>query len=232
MKRLYIVLFLIIGLQSQAQFNVFSKDPIINMENFQKQTVHWGYYLGFNSYDFKFDYKENAPEVQVEAPLSFNVGLVGNLRLHEYFDLRLEPGLYYTQRNLTFPGFENPRDRLREVKSTYIHVPLLLKFSSLRTGNIRPYLVGGVSTSYNLSSNFDAKDDNAEQRFRMKQWTWNYELGFGIDIYLEWFIFSPSIRGMFGMSNEIIPDNNPDSPWTSNIESMKTRAVFVNFTFH
>lgn len=232
MKKISVVILVLLGLELHAQFNVFSKDPIINMENFQKQTVHWGYFLGFNTYDFKFDYKEDAPEVLVESPMSFNVGLVGNLRLHEYFDLRLEPGLYYTQRNLTFPGFENPRDRLREVKSTYIHIPLLVKVSSLRTGNLRPYLVGGVSAALNLSSNFNAQDDNSEQRFRMKNWTYNYELGFGVDIFFEWFIFSPSIRGVFGMQDELIQDNDPQSPWTSNIESMRTRAVFVNFTFH
>jgi len=233
MKKILVLLLVGMGMQMQAQFNTFGRNPIINMETFQKQRVHWGYYLGFNFYDFKFDYKENFPdEIQVDNTTSFNVGLVGNLRLHEYVDLRLEPGLYYSQRNLNFPGFANPRDQLREVKSTYIHIPLLLKFSSLRTGNIRPYLLGGVSTSLNLSSNYNAQDDNSEQRFRMNQWTYNYEVGFGIDIFLEYFIFSPSIRGSFGFNNELIPDNNPDSRWTGNVESMKTRAVFVNFTFH
>lgn len=233
MKKIFIVLFACFSLQMQAQFSTFGKNPILNMETFQKQRVHWGYYLGFNFYDFKFDYKENsAEEILVNSSASFNVGLVGNLRLHEYVDLRLEPGLYYSQRDLFFPGFENPRDRLREVKSTYIHVPLLVKFSSLRIGNIRPYLVGGASASLNLSSNYNAQDDNYEQRFRMNQWTYNYEVGFGIDIFLEYFIFSPSIRGVFSINNEIIPDNNPNSPWTGNIESMKTRGVFINFTFH
>lgn len=232
MKKFSLLLLLSVGFQLQAQFHVFSRDPIVNMETFQKQRLHWGYFLGFNMYDFKIDYKEDAPEIQVESPLSFNVGLVGNLRLHEYFDLRLEPGLYYTQRNLTFPGLENPRDRLREVKSTYIHIPLLLKFSSLRIGNLRPYLTGGFSASYNLSSNFNSQEDNYEQRFRMNQITYNYELGFGVDIFMEWFIFSPSIRGVFGLQNELIPDNNPNSPWTGNIETMRTRAIFVNFTFH
>jgi len=217
----------------QAQYSIFGKNAIPNLESFQKDRVHWGYFLGFNSYDFKFNYKENTKqEILVNNALSFNVGLVGNLRLDEYLDLRLEPGLYYSQRDLIFPGFQNQRDRLREVKSTYIHIPLLLKFSSLRTGNIRPYLVGGFSTSLNLSSNQNAKDDNYEQRFRMNEWTYNYEIGFGIDIYSEYFIFSPSIRGVFGLNNEIIPDNDPNSPWTSNITSMKTRAVLVNFTFH
>ena len=34
-------------------------------------------------------------------------------------------------------------DLLREVKSTYIHVPLLLKFSTKRLNNFKPFIVGG-----------------------------------------------------------------------------------------
>jgi hypothetical protein len=80
------------------------------------------------------------------------------------------------------------------------------------------------------SANFT--DDNAAGQFRVKPWSTNYEVGFGIDIFSEYFIFSPSIRGVFGMKDELIRDNDPDSPWTGNIESLKTRGVFMNFTFH
>lgn len=232
MKKLLYIFFLISLFQASAQ-GIFRKDPIINLENWNKQRVFWGYFLGFNSYDFKFNYLEGqTQDVLVKSYTSFNVGLVGDLRLQEYINLRFEPGLYYTQRNLTFPGFVKEKDYLREVKSTYLHFPLLLKYSALRTGNIRPFLVAGVSASYNMASNSKSKDDNLQNRFRMKPWTRNYEIGAGIDIYTEYFVFSPSIRGVFGIDNEIIYDNDPNSPWTSNIASMKTRAVFVNFTFH
>ena len=151
--------------------------------------------------------------------------------------MRFEPGLYYTKRDLEypesyFPTTSTPSDLLREVNSTYLHFPILLKFSSLRTGNVRPYLVGGVSATLNLSSNSKSVDDNYADRFRVKSWTTNYEMGFGIDIFSEYFIFSPSIRGVFGINDELIRDNNINSPWTGNIDSMKTRAVFINFTFH
>lgn len=236
MKKLFLYIMLMTGLCSHAQFGtqVFSKKPIINLENFDKQRVHWGYFLGFNSYDFKWDYINNpGVDVEVKGTTGFNVGLVGNLRIFEYLDLRFEPGLYYTQRNLRFNGFDNELDALREVKSTYIHFPLLFKFSSKRTGNIKPYLLAGVSRSINLSSSFNAKDDNMTgDRFRMKKWTNYYELGAGIDLYFEYFKFSPSIRGVFSLTDEIIPDNDPNSPYTGNIESMKTRGVFINFTFH
>ncbi|MDV7399885.1 porin family protein, partial [Arthrospira platensis SPKY1] len=102
--------------------------------------VHWGYFLGFNFLDFKMDQVQNTEPILVQSTTGFSVGLIGNLRLLEHLDIRFEPGLYYSQRNLEFPGFTNTVDALREVKSTYIMFPLLLKFSSKRVGNIRPYL--------------------------------------------------------------------------------------------
>lgn len=234
MKQLFYFILFLFSLSLNAQTKgMFSKDPIINLENFDKQRVHWGYFLGFNFYDFKIDYV-NTPDtdIAVNGNTGFNVGLVGNLRLHEYIDLRFEPGLYYAQRNLTYTGFTRSIDAERQVKATYIHFPLLVKFSALRFGNVRPYLVGGGSMTLNLSSNSKSQDDNVEQRFRVKPWTKNWEVGFGVDFYLEYFKFSPSIRGVFGIGNEIIQDKDPNSPWTSNIQSLQTRAVLINFTFH
>jgi hypothetical protein len=239
MKKIVFILLFITATKGFAQNanKLFGKDPIINLENFQKQTMYFGFYLGFNSFDFKIDYKTVGEDIQVKKNTGFNVGLVADLRLHEFVNLRFEPGLYYTKRDLQYPAsyfLTTPTysDQIREVNSTYIHFPLLLKFSSLRTGNVRPYLLGGVSATLNLSSNSKSIDDNYQQVFRVKPWTTNYELGFGIDIFSEYFIFSPSIRGVFGLKDELIRDNNPDSPWTGNIESIKSRAVLINFTFH
>lgn len=252
MKKIVVLLILTLTVKVHAQFarSMFSKDPVINLENFQKQRVYFGFYLGFNSYDFKIDYNRFDPDhisqdILVKKSTGFNVGLVADLKLQEYVSLRFEPGLYYTSRELKYPDSyfsattPTPSDKLREVNSTYLHFPLLLKLLALRTGNIRPYLLGGVSATLNLSSNSKSKEDNSngDKKFRVKPWTQNYELGFGIDIFSEYFIFSPSIRGVFGLNDELIRDNvdsfDPDeSPYTGNIESMKTRAIFINFTFH
>ncbi|MWB95748.1 outer membrane beta-barrel protein [Flavobacterium sp. GA093] len=238
MKKTVVLILLVLSTQGYSQFakSMFSKDPIINLENWQKQRLYFGYYLGFNSFDFKFDYKMPDADIQVKKTTGFNVGVVADLRLQEYINLRFEPGLYYTKRDLYFPNLTSENDYLREVSSTYINFPLLLKFSALRTGNVRPYLLGGLSTTLNLSSNSKSKDDNFQQKFRVKSWTYNYEVGFGVDFFSEYFIFSPSIRGVFGLSDELIRDNktaeHPNSPWTDNIDSMKSRAILINFTFH
>jgi hypothetical protein len=51
-------------------------------------------------------------------------------------------------------------------------------------------------------------------------------------IYFQNIYFSPSIRGVFGIGDELIRDKDPNSPWTGNIQSLKKRAILINFTFH
>ncbi|MEO2050622.1 MAG: porin family protein [Allomuricauda sp.] len=210
----------------------FGKDPILNLQNEDKKFLNWGYYLGFNQYDFQFEYKNDiGRDILVDKSFGFNVGLIGELRINEFLDARFEPGLLYTSRTLGFPGFTTPQDAIREVRSTYIRFPLLLKASTRRIGNWKPFIVGGLYTSMNLGSNEDSLDDNSSGQFRMKKNVYGYELGFGIDFYTEYFKFTPSIRGVFALTDELVPDNNPNSPWTGNINAMRTRGIFINFTF-
>lgn len=234
-KNISIILLLLICHSASAQ--LFSKERIKNQENFDKQFLTWGYYLGFNSYDFKFNYNQDLNDILVKTSIGFNVGLIGDMRLNNHFNLRFEPGLYISQRDLQydesyFDGTTlNDSQLTREVKSTYIHFPLLLKVSTKRLNNFKPFVVGGFSTALNLSSNEKNPDDNKVGQFRTKTNMLFYEVGFGIDFYLEWFKFTPSIRGVFALNDEVVKDAEPDSPWTGNIASMKTRGVFVNFTF-
>lgn len=235
MKKILFVIALLMAANSAHAQWFFNKERLANLENFDNKRFTWGYFLGFNSYDFKIDYEnqyaDNNTDIEVKTSPGFNVGLIGDMRINEYLNLRLEPGLYFTQRDLTFPGFVDQRDYFREVKSTYIHVPLLLKVSTKRLNNIKPFIIGGVSTSFNLSSEQKNPDDNRQGKFRMTNNTNYYELGFGIDLYLFYFKFTPSVRGVFALSDELVPDNNPNSPWTGNIDKLSSRGVFINFTF-
>ncbi len=233
-----ILLFLSILLLSQGSFaQLFSKEKIKNNENFDKDRLSWGFFLGLNAYDFQFTYEEDLKDILVESTTGFNVGLISNLRINDYFDLRFEPGLYITQRNLQYdPSYFSgmsytDANLMREVKSTYVHFPLLLKISTKRLNNFKPFIVGGISTAINLSSNQENPDDNSVGQFRTIRNVSFYELGFGIDFYLYWFKFSPSIRGVFALNDELVRDNDPNSPWTGNVHTMKTRGVFLNFTF-
>src|SRR5690606_2268067 len=240
MKHIFILLsFLFIFQLSNAQ--LFRKEKVTYDANQGKGStdynlLRWGYFLGFNSYDFNFDYNDDLRDIYVKRSTGFNVGLIGNLRINDYIDFRIEPGLLISTRELNysqtyFTGAVNGSDLIREVQSTYIPLPFLVKFSTKRIYNFKPFVVGGFSTALNLSSNENNPDDNSNRQFRTTKNTLFYELGFGIDFYLYNFKFTPSIRGAFSINDELVPDKDPISSWTSNINSMKTRAVFINFTF-
>ncbi len=239
LKYLFIIIFISLITKVYGQYPTI-RERIINLPNFDEKVLHYGYYVGINSYDYKFEYipdyyrLNNYPDVQVESTTGFNVGLIGDLRINKYFNLRIEPGLIYSQRNLLYPDlpiFESENDLIREIKSTYIHIPLLIKLNAKRINNFKPYITFGISADYNLSSNSKNTDDNSSNVFRTISNGLNYELGFGFDFYLYYFKFSPSIRGVFSIQNELIPDFNENSPWTSNINNMFSRGILINFTF-
>jgi len=228
MKKLIAIIFIALCYNtSQAQ--LFSGERVMNQQNFDQQRWSWGYFLGFNSYDFDFDYKDLGQDKLVETRVGFNVGLIGNLKINNNIDLRLEPGVNFNTRGFQVTNADP--DTFREISSTYVHIPLLLKFNANRLNNFRPFVVGGVSTSINLSSNENNPDDNSAGQFRMKTNSYYYEIGFGIDLYLYYFKLSPSIRGVFAINDELVPDDSPSSIFTGNIDKMSSRAIFINFTF-
>jgi hypothetical protein len=236
MKYVLSTFFILCSIQfSSAQ--LFNKERILNNENFDKARLSYGYYLGFNVYDYNFDYRTDVKDIQVLKSTGFNIGLLGNVRINDYIDIRVEPGLVISRRELNysqtfFTGIDfEDKDLIREIQSTFIHIPILIKFSAKRINNIKPFVVGGISTALNLSSQQDNPDDNSKNVFRVSKNNLYYELGLGIDIYLTWFKFTPSIRGVFSMQNELIKDIDPNSRWTRHIAQMQTRGLFINFTF-
>jgi outer membrane protein W len=214
--------------------NTFSQDRRVdNIPTFDDRKLHYGFYLGVNQNDFKINLRDsNYPnaEIQSEPTIGFNVGLIADYRLHKNLNLRFEPGLVSNTKTITFNTTYN---KVQEVSSTYLHIPLILKFSTDRIGNVRPYLLAGISYDYNFSSNENNQDDNFANEFRMKTSNFMYEVGIGMDFYLNFFKFSPSIRGIFALSNEIEYDNpaNGPSQWTDPVNYFGTRGIFLNFAF-
>jgi len=217
-------------------FSINVNSQIENLQNFDQKKIHFGYFVGFNQYNYKLDYKNNPDKrTLINKKAGLNVGLIGDLKLNESLNLRFEPGLYTNKSDIIFYDrvkFDKLSDTLRTIKSTYIHLPLILKYSAKRYNNLRPYILGGLSTSFNLSSNQNNPEDNSNGTFRLKTNTFYYELGIGIDFYLQYFKFSPSIRGVFSLKDELVQDTELDSPWTGNIQKMSARGIFLNLSFH
>lgn len=232
MKKIFISL--IFTFLTISSISAQKRDVVEYQQNWDKQKIFWGYYLGINMKTYKISYiDDNDDFINVIPQTGFNVGLIGDYRLHKNINLRLEPGLSSNTKVLDFTYIEGgEKDSIRNVNGTYLRIPLLLKFSTDRFNNIRPYTIGGVSYDYNFSSNQDNPEDNENGEFRMKKSNFTYELGLGIDIYLPYFIFSPSIRGVFAITDELVRDDNPNSQWTGNVDFFGTRGVFLKLAFH
>jgi hypothetical protein len=229
---------LILGFFLFASIAFFAQTERVEyIPTFDRKLIHYGFYLGLNQNDFKLNLRESTIQnanITVLPSTGFNVGLIADLRLHKNLNLRLEPGLVSNTKTIVFNHLKNssiPQDSIREIGSTYLHVPFVFKFSTDRYKNIRPYVLGGVSYDYNFSSNEENQEDNSAGQFRMKTHNFMYEVGVGVDFYLYYFKFSPSIRGVFAINNEVKYDNDENSKWTAPINFMGTRGVFLNFSF-
>lgn len=238
--RKLIALILFITATSVCSAQLFSREKVQNNQNMDKQSLSWGYYFGTNNLDYKIDYNDNKGDITNVKTYGFNVGLVGDIRVNNYINFRLEPGLVIAARTLNYPenyfaGIPpddlNSSDFIREVRSTYVYIPLIMRLSTKRLNNFKPFITFGIATSINLSSNEKNPEDNSGGEFRTTKSTQFYDIGFGIDFYLYWFKFTPSIRGIFAINDELVRDIDPNSPWTGNINSMRTRGVFINLTF-
>lgn len=230
-----------------VSLNIFSQRRKVNqLPSFDKHAINWGFYLGWNNSDYKLKYQENSftnTSVKFDHKMGFNIGLIANMRINPLFSLRFEPGLISNGSTLYFLDNEflegnSPTNLYEnhsstEIETTFLHVPLLLKFNATRLNNVRPFLIGGFSYDYNFSSNKDNQDDNFSGQFRMRTHNFMYEIGLGFDFYFHYFKFSPSIRGQFAMTNELYYDNpeNGPSPWTDPIEFMGTRSLFIKLAF-
>jgi hypothetical protein len=200
----------------QAQF---SDDRVKNIPTEDDKKLNWGYLLGLNRYGFAVEYEAGAgatDQVVVAEQTGFQVGLIGEYRLNNFSDLRLEPALVISSRTL-----ENLPNS-PQAKSTYINLPVLMKVSTLRFANVKPYVVAGPSVSINLNSQENTEPDVTI--LKTKTFNYGYELGIGVDLYMPYFKFSPSIRGVFGQSNELVSD-------LPNVQGIYTRGVFLMLTF-
>ena len=244
-----------VAVLANAQFR--TRNRMDKLEDFDEQKFSWGFYLNGNKLDYRivlnprYGMNNNQNLVTSKESYSFGAGLIAKWRLNDFLDLRLEPGLQFGQRQLTFNTQSNDqyaagtltndpftpmtlteKDRVREIKTTLVDVPVLLEFHGNRWYNSRPYVAAGVNYMVNLQSNSDSTDDNMQQVFRSTTHNFAWSAEMGIQFYFNKFKLTPAIRGTFIMNNEIVADNATTPPyWTSAMSTLQTRAVFFVLKF-
>lgn len=237
MKNFLALTLFLLALSSFGQFRP-NNDITWYRDEFDDKQFSWGYFLGTNLMVFKV--VPDDPGISEQGmiylrqsnKIGFSVGLMGKMKLSKNFDLKMEPGIHFAQRDLYFGNLTTETDSLREVKSTYLDVPILLKFHGNRWANTRPYIQAGFGYMVNLQSNEAKKEDNLQDIFRMKTHNLNWQFEMGIELYFKKFKLTPSLKGIFLFNNELVPDNPGTPPmWTGTLKSLSTRAFVFSLKF-
>jgi hypothetical protein len=161
--------------------------------------------------------------------VGFSVGIVGDRYLNEHLNLRLAPSLHFGERRFIFKEQTSREEVESALKSTYLTIPLLLKFSAPRMKNARPYFVGGGYTAFNIGQK---KDDV----LRFKPMDYGLEFGLGCNIYFPLFKLCPELKFSFGLVDVVNKDRSDLTDrdmfkYTQAISSGKTRMISLVFNF-
>lgn len=219
---------------------MFAQDDIVlNYQGVDHKTIHFGFTLGFNTMDFKLTPSMNSfgsdstvliPEINDLVP-GFHVAIVSNLRLNDNWDLRFLPGIALGQRKILF--YDNDKNVVSEMKieSTFIDLPLSLKYKATRINNTRPYLIGGINIRNDMARNKEFNEDEGIY-IKLKPFDVYYELGVGVDFYLAYFKFSTEIKYSVGTLNVVSSDVSEDYPqYANSIDKLNSRMFMVSLHF-
>ncbi len=227
---------------------------IINMPTYDYQPYHFGFILAVNQMHFVIDPKENYQfdtylssavkdfamdsariySIEYEPQIGFTVGIVGNLRLGKYLDLRFIPSLSFGERNLLYrfntysDSVQSFKNIKKNIASTFVDFPLLLKYKSARVANYRAYLIGGVSPRIDLAAQFKRKENTQVTQVKLKRFDVYGEIGVGFDFYFEWFKLGTELKMSYGFMDMIKQENNI---YTNGLDKLSSKIFQFTFTF-
>lgn len=213
------------------------KVKAINLPNYDYHTIHFGFLLGINKADFIVHPTANlalldSVYVLESTPQSgFNLGIVSNLRISEYADLRFIPALAFSTRNLeyTFKSKKGEITRKKSVESTFVEFPLDLKLKSARHNNFRAYILVGGKYSIDIASQKDVNSELITDAIvKLRKNDFYYSIGVGFDFYQKYFKFSPELKYSFGLRDLLIRDNNV---FAKSIDKITSKIINISFTF-
>lgn len=182
----------------------------LNMEEHDLKAYYFGISLGLNRGSFHSelhpDYLLQDTILTAEPAWSagFNLGLSATARLNKRFELRFNPQLIFTERNINYTlRYREPIDNLftaqKKVESVITSFPFQLRFMSDRIGNFRVYMMGGVKIDMDLASNAQAR--KADDMIKIQRMDYGIEAGLGFKIYYPSFIMAPEIKISNGLNN-------------------------------
>jgi len=249
-KSIYILLLGVV-----LSINTLVAQKLINMPTYDEEKYHFGFILAVNQMHFVINPKANFQfekygagsskdfladsayiySMEDDPSVGFTVGIVGNLRLGKYTDLRFIPSLSFGERNLLYriktytDGNAEFLNFKKNIASTFIDFPLLLKYKTARRNNYRAYIIGGISPRLDLASQFKRTSDNISiTQVKLSRFDMYGEIGVGFDFYFDWFKLGTEIKMSYGMLDMIKKENNI---YTEGIDKLSSKIFQFTFSF-
>ena len=195
--------------------------------------LHYGFSIGLHTSSFQLKYSDKFVTPEMDSVHSimpgnafgFSLGFITDFRIEDQFNIRVLPKVSFNE----FPVDYNYTDgstNQQLIESTFVEIPILLKYKSERHKNFRVYFVGGVAPGFEVSGK--KRKEQSNNRLLTNDFNLNMELVFGIDMYYPLFKFSPEIRFSKGLLNLLKEDENG---FSDGIESLKMNVVTLYLQF-
>lgn len=212
------------------------KRKVQNRPYIDQRKFHYGFLAGMHTQDYKFansgfvtdDGQTWYADVPEYSP-GFTVGVLGEFYLNRFLSLRIIPSLYFGDKRVVFREYESGEETVQTIKSSYINVPVNLKFSAERFNNYRPYMMAGFSPSYDLGV-------KRRGPLLVKPFDCYLEVGLGCDFYLPYFKLIPELKFCFGLMNMVDKDRSDLNDatllkYTESVDKAKSRMIVLTFYF-
>lgn len=235
-RHIILILVCLVSITLTAQTRKVMNRPYIDHRPF-----HYGLLFGTHLQDIEFQQNgytdEEGNQWFAEGPNyepGFTVGLLGEMRLGNHFALRLLPSMHFGTKGITFrntrPDAEGDNYKQHQtLRSTYLSVPVDLKFSAERFNNYRPYAMIGVNPMIDLTV-------KKQRQLLLKSFDLYLEVGFGCDFYSPWFKFIPEIKFCYGLMNVINTKRTDlsdpkDLIFSRSIDKGRSKMIVLTFYF-
>ncbi len=224
--RRQIILLAIFGL---GVFGLYAQP---NLEQYDLKRVHFGFTLAANSgrllLDMKSDFqKDTIRNVSVKNFPGIGLGAITNIRLSDYWDVRLMvPVISFVQRNLVY-DFPSGSKEVK-IESAYCDGSLLVKYKSMRRKNTRVYVIAGGRASYDFATTIKKNRGLQTPVVSLVPFSYGWEAGFGLDMYFEYFKFSPEVKICNSFGNVMYRDGYI---YTNIIESISPQLIQISLHF-
>jgi len=212
-----------------------------NLRYHDQQPVHFGFTVGLNYMDFTIHKSGlflndtvNMYSIENKIGPGFHLGPIVNFRLGNFFDLRFLINLSFGQRNLVYKMVNTNGDgsfpyeeKIMNLPSTFIEVPLLLKYKAARLNNIRPYVIAGANLKYDLSARKKPKPSELP-KIQLNEFDVYADMGFGIDWYLQYFKLSTELKYCLGFMDMLERDG---TIYSSTLDKLTSKMFMLSFHF-